>query len=313
MNYGELIRRAFDLSWKNKSLWVLGFFAASMGTFGGFQNQMPEKAGRWFPDINHDFSGTVAHWFESNPGISIALVIFIVAVALALALFFFIMGLISVAGLIEGVNEIEGGRKYALGRLFKAGARYFWRFLGLFFIFFAIGLTFVIILILPVVLAFTLTGVLGVAALLLAIPIGLAGIFFFGNIYSLTQREIVPNETPVFKAMGEGYNLLIKHLGPNLIIFIINIFLWIAIMITGLLLVAIFALPLIFLTTLSTLVLVLVLIIAIPLFILAAIIIEGFLGTFFNSLMTLFYMELRKLTLLQKGPAGGLDAAISHS
>lgn len=312
MDYGGLINRAFSLSWKYKSLWVLGFFAASVATFGGIENQLPDRAGKWFPDVNHNISGIVSDWFHSNPGISIALVVFIVAMALALALFFFIMGLISVAGLIDGVNQIEGGRKYALGKLFKSGAGYFWRFLGLFFIFFAIGLTFVIILVLPVVLAFALTGVLGVVALLLAIPMGMAAVFFFGNIYSLTQREIVTNETPVFKAIGEGYNLLIKHIGPNLIIFIINIFLWIAIIIAGLILVAVFALPIVLLASLSTVILVLVIIVVVPLFILAAIVVEGFLGTFFNSLMTLFYMELRKLTPLQIEPAEGLDPAAAH-
>jgi len=44
---------------------------------------------------------------------------------------------------------------------------------------------------------------------------------------------------------------------------------------------------------------ILVLIIGIPLFLWVIIAIEGFLGTFFNTLMTLFYLEIRKITPLK--------------
>jgi hypothetical protein len=311
MDFGNLLNRALSISWKHKTLWVLGFFAASIGAFGGIENQLPDKADKWFMKIDPGLSESVVDWFEINPGVSIALVLFIIAAVLALALIFFVLGLISIAGLVEGVNRIEEGKAYTLGQLFREGALYFWRFLGLFFIFFAIGIVCVIMLVLPIVLAFVVTGVFGLLVLLIAIPIGIAAIFFFGNIYGLAQREIVIYQTPVFEAISEGYSLLVKHLGSNIIIFLIETFLWIAIMITGLILIAVFAIPVVLIGYHSTLWLVLILLLTVPIFIFVAIVIEGFLGTFFNSLFTLFFMELRKLTPRDR-PDSGAEVAVSQ-
>jgi hypothetical protein len=313
MDYGNLLSRAFNISWKHKILWVLGFFAASAGAFGGIQNQLSEKTEHWFGKINPDLSDAVVEWFEFNPEVSIALVLMVIGIALLLALVFFVMSLICIAGLIDGVVRIEGNRGYTLKGLFKSGASYFWRFLGLFFIFLAIAITTVMLLVAPFILAIVAVG--GIAAILLIfiIPIGIVAVFFFGNIYSLTQREIVVNQTPIFGAIGEGYKLLIRHLGPNIVIFIINTFLWIAIVIAGLLLVAIFIAPILILAALSKSILILALVIGIPLFIALSVVLEGFLGTFFNSLMTLFYLELRKLTPLEAPAASQADMAAGPS
>lgn len=313
MDYGNLLSRAFNISWKHKILWVLGFFAASMGTFGGIHDRLPDGAERWFGRINPDLSDAVVEWFEFNPEISIALVILVIGLVLLLALFFFVMSLICIAGLIDGVIRIEGNQGYTLKKLFKSGASYFWRYLALFFIFFAIGVTTILILITPVILAVIAAGGIGLILLIFIIPIGIAAVFFFGNIYSLTQREIVANQTPIFTAIGEGYRLLIRHVGPNIIIFIINTFLWIAIVIAGLILVAIFVAPIVILAALSKSFLILALVIGIPLFIVVAVILEGFLGTFFNTLMTLFYLELRKLTPFEAPAAARADMAAGQA
>ena len=122
------------------------------------------------------------------------------------------------------------------------------------------------------------------------------GIFISGNIYSLAQRDIVDNETPVFEAIGEGYHLLRKHLAANFIIFLIKIGLEIIIFITGAIIIAICAIPVVLVGLSSTSLLIITLLIVIPIFILIFMVVEGFLGTFFNSLLTFFYLELRKLT-----------------
>jgi len=299
MDYNNLITKAFNISWKHKALWILGFFATSMGYFGGHDLKdfrMQDKIDNWRYGSGGDVLDRVKDWFEMNTELSIALIMFFIAMLLLLMLFFFVMNLISIAGLIGAVYKIEKNEKYKLGQLFKIGASYFWRFLGLFILSFIIGFTFVLLIIIPIVLAFIMTPVLGVLAILIGIPFGLAGIFFFGNIYSLAQREIVAYKTPFFKAIGEAYNLLIKHIGPNLVIFIITTILWIVIIIGAVIIAIIFAIPIVLLAAQSVMTLVLSLLIIVPVFLMVAVVVEGFLGTFFNSLMTLFYLELRKLT-----------------
>nr|MBN2276511.1 hypothetical protein [candidate division Zixibacteria bacterium] len=302
MNYSNLVNRAFILSWKHKILWILGFFAASFGTFSGLDDIIEYWSDKHSMDTDNYFFENIIDWFQNNPEISVALILFIVGAALLLGLILFVLGQISIAGLIEGVIRIEGGREYKLRQLFKVGASFFWRYIGLLFIFIGIGIVFGIVLIAPIVIAFVIAKVLGVLGILIGIPILFAGIFFFGNIYSLAQREIISNQTPVTRAIGEGYHLVVKNLGPNIVIFLIEMFLSIAIVIAGLIIIAMFAIPMYLLAAVSTLWLVLILLLGIPIFLWVIIVVEGFLGTFFNSLMTLFYIELRKITPPRPGP-----------
>ncbi|RKX30156.1 MAG: hypothetical protein DRP46_06050 [Candidatus Zixiibacteriota bacterium] len=307
MDYNNLLTRAFNLSWKHKVLWVLGFLATSMGYFGGFDlsdKHVFEKFHHWQYNVGGDFTDRIIDWFEFNPEISAALVLFIVAMLLLLFLIFFVLNLISIAGLIEGVYKIEREEPYRLGKLFKAGASFFWRFLGLFLLAVVVVVAVLFVIILPIVLAFIITPVLGVLALLIGIPVGIAAAFFFGNVYSLAQREIVAYQTPIIQAVGEAFHLLIKHIIPNLVIFLITTFLWIVIVIGATIIAILFAIPIMMLATQSVWILLGSLFVILPLFLLIAIVVEGFLGTFFNSLMTLFYLELRKLS-----PRGGIPTA----
>lgn len=312
MDYNNLLSNAFTLSWKHKVLWVLGFFATSTSYFGVANRLIPDKPDLWNFDIEDGFFQGIIDWFRFNPEISIALIIFIVAMVLLLFLVLFILSLISVAGLIDGVYKIEKNENIKLSQLFKTGAAHFWRFLGLFLIAVVVGITFAVLIILPIVLAFIMTPVLGVLSLLIGIPIGFAGIFFFGNIYSLAQREIVAFGSPVFQAIGEGYTLLIRHVGPNLVIFLIGFFLEIVLIIGATVLILLFAVPIVLMSTYSTWILVASIVIILPLFLMVAIVVEGFLGTFFGSLITLFYLELRKLSPRQAVPPAS-DAAAAQS
>lgn len=294
MNYSFLLRRSFDIAWKYKTLWVLGFFAAAYGSLGELTDYLPVDRDGWLEDSHPEIIDIIRDWILSAPGI-IAIVSLIGGLFL-LFLFFIVMHFISVGGLIGGVYQIERGEGYKLKDLFKLGAQYFWRFLGLFLIFFCIFFVFIILMILPLILGIAILKALGLILLLPMIPILFAGIFFFGTIYSLAQREIVANETPVFDAISESYNLLIKNLSDNILVFLIRMGLEIAILVTGTIIIAMFAIPFVFIGISSIHLLIVLLVLVIPIFLLIMVVVEGFLGTFFNSFMTLFYLELRKLT-----------------
>ncbi|MBN2225773.1 MAG: hypothetical protein JW763_00260 [candidate division Zixibacteria bacterium] len=279
MDYGKLVNHAFELSWKHKILWILGFFASTFFFSGsGLDEQI--KSRPW------------EHWTE----LQLAILVLAVSAIVIIGLFLFIMQLISVAGLIEAVVRIENGQAYKLGEMFKVGARHFWRYLGLFCLFFLVTGSSIILLVGIIVLGFVFLHWYGLIILVLLLPILFAVIFFFGNMYSLAQREIVAGGLPVFDAVSEAYRLITRHLGPNIIMFFITFFLGIGIMLVGVLLLAAFAIPVLLVATVSTAALIVSLVIAIPVFLALAIMIEGCLGTFFNALFTLFYLELRKLT-----------------
>ncbi|UCD16465.1 MAG: hypothetical protein JSV44_08345 [Candidatus Zixiibacteriota bacterium] len=287
MDYGKLVNQSFEISWKYKSLWILGFFASVSFFTGGLENHLKDRTWPTLSDIH------------------IAIIILAVLTMAIIALFLFIMHLISVAGLIDGVFRVERGDGYRLRQLFKTGATHFWRFLGLFFIFFLITGSCIVFLVGGVVLAFVFLELVGFLVLLVAIPVGLGVIFFFGNMYSLTQREIVASKISLFDAISEAYQLLTKNLGSNILIFLITAFLGIAIFLISVLLMAAFAIPTLIIATMSLTALIIMLFVSIPVFIGIMVVVEGLLGTFLNSLFTLFYLELRKLTPRQPLPAPG--------
>lgn len=302
MDYSNLLQKSLNISWKHKILWILGFFAASSGFFSVFEKEdFGDIPAGWFHNFDISTVHEIGDWLTEGPLIAIG--VSVIGLILLLVLGLFIMQLISVAGLIEGVNLIEQGREYKLKELFKTGGRYFWRFLGLFFISLLVGIIMVMLLIGPVVIGFIVFKVLGLLILIFIIPIGFAAVFFFGNIYSLAQREMVIYDTPLIDSITEGFRLLIKHVGPNIIIFLITLFLWMAIVISGVIIFAIFAIPIAIFSSMSLAFLIISLVFIIPVFLAVAIIVEGFLGTFFNSFFTLFYLALRKLTPKETVPS----------
>jgi len=296
MDYSGLINRALNLTWKHKIFWVLGFFAVSWGYLGAIEDKFPNISHHdWGHDFDFDphFVERIVDWMTSGPGIAVAIAI--VGLFLLLGLIMFVLHLISVAGLIEGVVRVENGDSHRLKELFVAGARHFWSFLGLFFLSVLAGGIYYALLVLPLILLIIAFKVLGLLFLIFFIPLAIAGAFLLSNIYSLAQREIVINNTPVFDAIGKAFLLLKNNIGPNIIIFLINAFLWIAIVICGIVLMVIFAVPAFIIGAWSTLFMIVSLIVILPLFFTIAIVTEGFLGTFFNSLFTYFYLELKKM------------------
>lgn len=299
MDYSGLINRAFNLAWKHKMFWVLGFFAASFGYLGGLDDKFPNFSRDWRHDFNFDphFIENIVDWMTSGPGIAVAIAL--VGFFLLLGLVMFVLHLISVAGLIEGVVRVENGDSHKLKELFITGARHFWQFLGLFFLTFFSGGLYFALLIVPLILIIIAFDVFGLFFLIFFIPLAIIGVFLLSNLYSLAQREIVINGTPIFKAVGVVYKLLKNNLGPNIIIFFIAAFLWIAIIICGIILVIIFAIPALIIGSWSMPLMIIALVVILPIFLSVAIVVEGFLGTFFNSLFTYFYLEL-----LKKIPSG---------
>jgi len=298
MDYGGLINRAFNLAWKHKTFWILGFLAASWGYIGGLDNKLPNLSDNF--NWGHDFDfdphviENISDWMTSGPGIALAIAM--VGFFLFLGLVMFVLHLISVAGLIEGVVRVENGDSFKLKELFFAGARQFWPFLGLFFLTFFAGGAYYALLVIPLILMIIALKAFGLLFLIIFIPMAIAGMFLLSNLYSLAQREIVINGTPIFKAVGEVFQLLKNNLGPNIIIFFITTFLWIAIIVGGLILAIIFAIPAFIIGAWSTLFMIIALVVILPVLLSVAIVVEGFLGTFFNSLFTYFYLELRKKT-----------------
>ena len=133
MGYTELLRRAAEIAWRHRWLWLLAFLAGEAG--GGLPGasrgfNLPVNSPAGFGAGGFGGNGQAApspdgaaitQWLGDHAGL-------LVAIAVALLLLYvvlFIVSCIAVAAAIRGVDEIEAGRTGGLGRAWGLGVARF--------------------------------------------------------------------------------------------------------------------------------------------------------------------------------------------
>ena len=240
MNYGELIKDAFAISWRNKFLWFFGFFAGGTGT--NLLTNVPSTGGN-FDGGNFEQSGAGASGLAAQlgPGIfdNVALVVALVVAAVVIFLLFVAMTLISQGALAESVADIDRGEGSRFGSGWRAGLGNIWRVLGYYVVYFLITLGLLIAIGVPIallvgvtfavtqavaarVIVAVLAGLLGVVALILVfVPLSIIGQY--------ALREIVVRRKGIFASFGGGYRIFRRAAGRSLLVWLINLLLGIGV------------------------------------------------------------------------------------
>lgn len=131
MNYGDILTRAWQITWKYKVLWIFGILAgcgSSNGNANGNSGNASytQNADALPPEVIRFFERSLE--FLKRPEV-------IIGLAIAFLLFITITVFLSNIGriaLINGTYQAEqGAEKLAFGELFRAGVARFWRFFGM--------------------------------------------------------------------------------------------------------------------------------------------------------------------------------------
>lgn len=101
MDYFGILKKAWDITWRNKALWILGFFAVASSSSGGFNNtaQWRESSG------SSDISGLFP---SADPPVLLLVVLLTLLVVFILTML--VLGIAARGGLAYLVNEAEEGR-----------------------------------------------------------------------------------------------------------------------------------------------------------------------------------------------------------
>ncbi len=306
MNYGDLIRDAFRISWRNKYLWFFGFFVGGVGSsFGG---NIPSGAGN-FDGGDTEQSGTPGFAAQLGPSVfdNAALIVTLVVVGIVVLLLLLALTLISQGALTENVAAIDQGKGRRFGSGWRAGLSNIWRVLGYYVVYFLIALGLLVAIGIPIALLIAgtfaatdsvgarvavavLAGLLGVLALILVfIPLSIV------SQYAL--REIVVRRTGIFASFGGGYRIFRRSLGRSLLVWLINLLLGIGVTIAALIALGIVGLVLFLpaillafaeMTTAAVVAGVVAGVILLPIIL----VVSGATGTFFHSYWTLAYLRL---------------------
>ena len=251
MQYGNLLKRAWNIIWRNKIMWVFGFLAAlgsggGGGGGGGGSGRVPsgELPGPGGLDLPPDAERALTRLFTDQTIILIIVAVFVIAVLISL-----VIALLSALGhgaLVEMAREADDTETTNFGAGWNVGVH---RMFPVFLIRFLLGLPPALLIILglaPFLLSFipllaqsggrdleglfaggTIATLLGCAApacciaVLLAIPLSV--------LETLAIRALVLEEQGIVGSIKRGWAILTRNLGEVVIVWLIFLVVGIAV------------------------------------------------------------------------------------
>lgn len=237
--YKDTLRKAWQITWKHKYLWLLGLFATILSSAGAsawdlfFSNttrvfNQPEflqnlkilyssgTLGLIFDNV----SGNLAHFWELPADVYVLLVLILGLIALAI---------LSQGGLIHASAAIDDNKKTSFQENIKAARGSFWRLTGL-QIFFQLAIYGSLLVVgAPLLSLFLIQGAefpaLAFSFISYIILLPLSVIIYFLLLYASIYTVI--NKTTIWKSVTDGWSLFknnwIVSLEFALILFVINI------------------------------------------------------------------------------------------
>ncbi|HSK87940.1 MAG TPA: hypothetical protein VK880_06275 [Anaerolineales bacterium] len=228
-NFGEVLARAWQITWKHKVLWIFGILA-SCGRGGGggnggggntgFETQgpdLPPQAMQWFQFIEENLAAII------GAGIALICLIWIITIFLST---------VGRIGLIRGASQVDRGTESLnFGQLFSESLPYFWRVFGLSLII-AIPILIVLAALLAGLITFAISASQGSDAAIVGIatvvPLFIGCIcilipvmFVVGMIIRQAERAIVLEDLSLMPGLSRGWDVFRNNLGPIILVAII--------------------------------------------------------------------------------------------
>lgn len=252
MNYGDLIKDAFRISWRSKFLWFFGIFVAggnaftgcgsggggsgggggnSGGSGGDFQSSAEVSQASLSMAGPRSTLAQLAPQFQMEENAAALIIAGVVAVAL-LALVAIFLSVVSSGGMAESVAAINRGEERRFVSTFRAGMSNFWRVLGQAILYFLVGLAFLVVSALVFAIPFGITYLLteslgariavGVSMLAIWLLLFIVFLIPYGVVGQFALRKLVLGGEGMFPAIRGGYRLFRGNLGRGLLVWLIN-------------------------------------------------------------------------------------------
>ena len=227
MDYGEVLRKTWDISWRNKGLWLLGILAGcSASGRGNFGTSTSGVRSYSFdsPDFGrYDQATPFGDLGPIQGEVFIPIFLGLLCLGLIVALIVFVLGVIGQGGLIAGFKRADDGATVSFSEAFGDGLQSFWKLAGIRVLFFIAGFVILLALILGTVLVGVATFGIGLLCLLplicLLIPIGLG----VDSYIILTMVAAVEEDLGAFEAFGRSWTTFKENPGPITLMILILI------------------------------------------------------------------------------------------
>ena len=231
MDYGRILRRAWEITWRWKILWILGFLASlGQGGWGG-------NSGASYTGDTEDLSrwGIEMPSGEVIAGI-IGVIVAVACLAILIAIALWVISVIARGGLIAGVQQVEDEGQTTFGSAWRVGVHRFWSLFGISVL---AALPIIILVVLGiVVMGLLIAGTVGAVDRAAEIGGALGGISLaiFGGAFCcgmiligivLAQIQIYAERAAVLEGLGwidafkRGWEVLKDNLGPTILFWLI--------------------------------------------------------------------------------------------
>jgi hypothetical protein len=221
MDFGYVLKRAWQIIWKFKVLWIFGILAScgQASTSGG------SNSGYRFSVQESNVSPQVERFFSRlNPAIIGTLIVIGIIVILALVVIAILLGTVGRVGLIRGTMKAEqGADRLTFGELWRDGLAYFWRVFGLNLV---IGLIVVGVILAIFIIGIILTGLTLGLFLLCLIPVICLIVPVMWAVSVIIEQAnvaLVVENLSITEAIKRGWKVVWDNIGTMIVMSLILI------------------------------------------------------------------------------------------
>lgn len=232
MDFGGIIKRSWQITWRYKALWVLGIFAGVSGCSGSSSGGGSGGGNSGYSgSSSSDFSDLTRFWERTQD--YVPLIIGIGVLLFFLGIVWSVFSIAARGGLVTGVNSIEEGSERPLGELWRAGFGKFWSLVGLDIMLalplFAVGLLMILVIVVPIIGALVagsepgpeiLAPVCG--SLVIGFPLLLIGGFVLGIMRLVAMRYVMLGGQGAVESARNSWRFLRARLKDTAIMWLIN-------------------------------------------------------------------------------------------
>ena len=231
MDYSSLLSRAWNIVWEHKFLILLGVLVTLSGVGGGSGVSSGADFEREYGDFSLTPPPGMPDWeITALPALTVAAVILFVGLALVIGIALWVVSTIARGGLIAGASAIDSGASSSFAQAWSAGWQKGWRLFGIgilpaipgFILVFILGVGYLGLTRnasnAPLPPNAAVVGIVAVLACLL-IPIALV----LSLLRTFANRACMLEDRGVFAAYRRGWDVLVRNIGPALILFLLQI------------------------------------------------------------------------------------------
>jgi len=304
MDYFAIIKKAYEITIKNKFLWIFGILAGGYGGVRSFNFNMPNytfnssstRGDGWEKVLGHPLGSSDVQAFWTNFG---WLIITLAIVFVVIAIVMFVLNIISQGALVASADKLSEGGKTNFKEGLRLGGKQFWRIWAMAIIYLLMILISLSIWIIPTCIL-VITGAYVIAAIwgILLFFVCLLFWLLIGIISPYSLRVIVLEKYSVWQSIRRSLHFFRDNWVSVVLMYLLLIALGIAFgiaLMLGILIMAAILLGIGYGLYLASIIGALIYGAIVGFAVLIAIaVISGAYNTFSSTVLTLTYLELNK-------------------